>query len=83
MSRSPLFRDIHGTPTRPPDPHTAVRPADRTFPHLIDGVEQHIRGRARTDWPGPADHRHGEPDHDRFLLAPLAEAREAILRRLR
>ncbi|NVI87821.1 CehA/McbA family metallohydrolase [Actinomadura sp. BRA 177] len=51
--------------------------------HLIDGVEQHIRTRARTDWPGPADHRHGEPDHDRFLLAPLAEARETLLRRLR
>lgn len=51
--------------------------------HLIDGVEQHIRTRARTDWPGPADHRHGGPDHDRFLLAPLAEAREAIRRRLR
>ncbi len=50
--------------------------------HLIDGVEQHIRTRARTDWPGPADHRHGEPDHDRFLLAP-GRGQETLLRRLR
>ncbi|GAA1781606.1 CehA/McbA family metallohydrolase [Actinomadura chokoriensis] len=54
----------------------------REMLHLIEGVEQHIRDRARTDWPGPADHRHGEADHGRFLLAPLAEARETILRRL-
>lgn len=54
----------------------------REMLHLIEGVEQHIRDRARTDWPGPADHRHGQPDHDRFLLAPLDEARETILRRL-
>jgi hypothetical protein len=54
----------------------------REMLHLIEGVEQHIRDRARTDWPGPADHRHGQPDHGRFLLAPLDEARETILRRL-
>ncbi|NEA25371.1 CehA/McbA family metallohydrolase [Actinomadura bangladeshensis] len=54
----------------------------REMLHLIEGVEQHIRDRARTDWPGPADHRHGQADHDRFLLAPLDEARETILRRL-
>ncbi|MFF0520808.1 CehA/McbA family metallohydrolase [Actinomadura nitritigenes] len=46
--------------------------------HLIDGVEEHIRHRARTAWPGPVDHRHGTSDHTRYLLAPLAEARQAI-----
>ncbi|MCO5969324.1 CehA/McbA family metallohydrolase [Actinoallomurus soli] len=50
--------------------------------HLIDGVEQHIRDRARTSWPGPVDHRHGTSDHDGFLLAPLTEARQTILQRL-
>ncbi|WP_165958988.1 CehA/McbA family metallohydrolase [Actinomadura sp. KC345] len=50
--------------------------------HLVDGVEEHVRGRARTTWPGPADHRHGACDHVGFLLAPLAEARRTLLQRL-
>ncbi|TDD39021.1 hypothetical protein E1287_04215 [Actinomadura sp. KC06] len=49
---------------------------------LIEGVEQHVRTRARTAWPGQVDHRHGSPDHDRFLLEPLAEARRTIRDRL-
>ncbi|MFG1955165.1 CehA/McbA family metallohydrolase [Micromonospora sp. NPDC048830] len=50
---------------------------------LIDGVEQHILERARIEWPGPVDHRHGEADHTDFLLAPLRQGRAMIEQRLR
>ncbi|MDX6744798.1 CehA/McbA family metallohydrolase [Actinocorallia sp. A-T 12471] len=49
---------------------------------LIGGVEEHLRERARTQWPGRALHRHGTEDHLAFLLAPLAEGRTAVLDRL-
>ena len=48
----------------------------------LDGVEEHIRTRAGTAWPGPADHRHGGADHVGFLLDPLVEARRTLLQRL-